>query len=168
MGKLAAFLEKEANRIRAERATKEPETAREWCEAVNQMMELMEGWIRESDPSGLLPIHCYTFGQIERKIGYYETRALRIATGYRECTITPRARWVLGAAAIPGETLADIEGTIEMQHGPFTHYSIHRIMRNGSYQWLMQNEYKIEKRRPWDSYPFTREAFEEAMINILE
>lgn len=167
MGKLATFLEQEAKRLWAESVVKDPEAVREWCETVNQMMELMEGWIRESDPVGLLPIHRYTFNKIEGKLGYYETFALRIAVGYRECCITPWARYVMGAAAIPGETLADIEGTIVMQHGAYTNYRIHRIMRNGAYQWLMQNDYRIDKRRPWDSYPFTREAFEEAMVNVL-
>jgi hypothetical protein len=167
VGKLAAFLEMEANRLCAEGATKDAEAAREWCDAVNQMMELIEGWIRESDPTGLLRIHRYTFSSREPKMGYYETQAVRVVVGNREAIIAPWARYVMGATAIPGETLADIEGTILMQHGVFTHFRIHRIQRNGLYQWLIQNEYRTDKRRPWDSHPFTREAFEEAMVDIL-
>lgn len=167
MGTLATFLEQESQALRAERAVKDAAAVGEWCNAVNEMMALMEEWVRDADPTGLLPIHRYTFSDIEAKLGYYETRALRIAVGYRECVVTPLARYVMGARAIPGETLADIEGTILMRHRAFTNYSIHRIIRNGAYQWLMQNEYAIDERRPWDSYFFTREAFEEALVTML-
>jgi hypothetical protein len=167
MSKLASFLVAEAAQFRAESVTNHPEMASEWREAVTRLIDEMEQWIRESDTNQILRLFRETFCKREVTIGYYEAPSLRVVVGTYDITIAPWARKVLKAVAIPGETPADVEGVVEMRSSYLSRFKLYRIRRNGEYQWLMQNEAKVDKRRPWDSYPFDREAFEIAMISLL-
>jgi hypothetical protein len=168
MGKLAAFLKTRAANLRDEGLTRNEAAAREWCEAVDAILTQMEEWVRAADPDGLLRVRRFTFSHAERNLGYYETPALEIVVGNREVVVCPWARNVAGGAAIPGETVADIDGAINFGSRYCPHYRLCRVKSGEDYRWLVQDRYRIDRKFPWIAYPFDREAFEAALVALLE
>lgn len=167
IGKLAEFLKARATALRDESRTRDEAAAREWREAVDEILTQMEEWVRAADPDALLRVRRFTFSQIERKLGYYETPALEIIAGHECVVICPWARYVAGGAAVPGETVAEIEGAINFGARYSAHYQLCRVKFGEKYRWLIQDRYHIDKKFPWIAAPFDREAFETAMVSLL-
>jgi hypothetical protein len=66
----------------------------EWLGALNQLFDQIRGWLRESDPDGLLDFVPYEVSRTEPVLGTYDAPALKIQLGPAEAHLKPMGREV--------------------------------------------------------------------------
>ncbi len=104
-------------------------------------MNEIRGWLRQSDPDGLLDVESYDVMRTEGSLGSYDAPALKIHLGAVEVDVVPVSREV-PFMAIKGASAAPTEfgGRIDITDGLRT-YNVFRAIRDRSDQWQVRHEH---------------------------
>jgi hypothetical protein len=115
----------------------------EWLGALNRLLEQIRGWLRESDPEGILEFVTYEVQRVEDRLGVYDAAALkmRMKTDYAE--VLPMGRFVpgptsfLNAHAIPAfQPKCDLSGgRVDITNGERRHLLLRSIL-DGQDHWF--------------------------------
>jgi hypothetical protein len=160
LASLKEFLKKQAEEQRTGSAEREA-MLHEWATAVDRLVELLAGWLRESDPEKVLTIEKTKHDIRERGLGSYQASGLRVTLGARVFRIEPVARFSIGS--IEGDTFGTSirSGRVDMTNDELK-YMLYRNVGEGADSWLMADD------RTYRARPLDRGAFEAAVLSMLQ
>jgi hypothetical protein len=132
----------------------------EWLDAIRRLFEEIRGWLRESDPEGLLDVEMYEVARTEPDLGTYEAPALKIHLGAVEVDVVPvsrKAPWtpIKGAVSEPSELL----GRVDITDG-FRKHNVYRETRGGKESWQIRDDHN-------QLMPLDRRRFEQILQDLL-
>ncbi|HVC94763.1 MAG TPA: hypothetical protein VND64_13775 [Pirellulales bacterium] len=114
-----------------------------WLQTLDQLMDLLEAWLQAAESEGLLKIERDKWRVLEERLGVYIAPRLNVVTPRGDTvTITPRARYVVGA-----------EGRVDMECPPKKAIFLHR----GSQGWQIAKLAQMQA--GWSYEPLTEESF---------
>jgi hypothetical protein len=129
----------------------------EWLDAIQRLFEEVRGWLRQSDPEGLLDVETYGLARTEPDLGAYEAPALRIHLGAIEIDLVPVSRKVQfkGSSGAPSELL----GRVDITDG-IRKYNLYRQVRGGNECWQIRDDHN-------QFTPLDRRKFELILQDLL-
>jgi hypothetical protein len=132
----------------------------EWIGAINRLFDQIRGWLRESDPEGLLDIVPYEVSRTEPILGTYDAPALKFQLGPAEAHLKPVGREV-PFRAIRGTTKKRTEfaGRVDITDG-LREYHLFREQHDEGDRWQFPDE------RNQFSY-LNRQEFERILEELL-
>jgi len=112
----------------------------EWLGAIKQLLDQIRGWLRDSDPEGLLDIEPYEVARTEKDLGTYDAPALKIRLGAGEIDVLPMGREIpfMAIRGASGDA-TQFAGRIDITDG-FRKYNLFREVRDGNDRWQIKDE----------------------------
>lgn len=161
MGSLKEFLAEQAEELK-KRPSQAERKREEWVSSVKRLLATICGWLRESDPSGILDIQETTVTLREHGIGSYEAPGLSILLGPREVRVVPIARNVAGATFGPGTIRLEqrIYGRVDLMN-TVERISLYRVENHPADRWILTSEEGYHLR------PLDQANFESAITSLL-
>ncbi len=127
---------------RRARELNQPERLRrrvEWIAALDQLYEQIIGWIRESDPEGILVIERMELERSEPSLGTYAAPALKISLGDAAVRVVPMGRDTHRTFRDDQGCDHRYEGRVDFTDG-LRKYILYRAADDGPPQWLVLDE----------------------------
>ncbi len=130
----------------------------EWIAAVDRLTRQIEGWLRESDPEGVLDLIPVTFDKAEKGLGPYKIDGLQVGVGELSARVVPVARNVVGSPRIMGDG-ARLAGRVDITDG-IKKYVLRRVLKDGSETWEVLDDH-------FGAAPFDRDRLESILQDLL-
>lgn len=171
------FLQRKAEKLQAEIQAGEA-TVDEWRSAIEKLFARIRGWLRESDPDGLIQIEEGQEEVSEPGLGRYRVPRLDLRAFGKWIGIIPKARKTVGKAIPPQKSAPErAEGRVDITD-ELRRYVLYRFRENAEDQWLIDGldqgggflaELPAEPgpMRPIQAKPLDREVFETALMSYL-
>jgi hypothetical protein len=156
---LKEFLQEQAEYLRPQEAAKE-EMKKEWIAAVERLLAQMTVWLKDSDQEKILNLQTKLVERSESALGTYQIPALTIWLGSRVVEVEPVACAVIGPGVHrPGD--GQFRGRVDLLGRP-DRYILYRFVDSQDREsWLMIDD------QTFKSQPFSREAFEAALVSLF-
>jgi hypothetical protein len=156
---LKEFLREQAEYLRPQEAARE-EMKKEWIAVVERLLAQMTDWLKDSDQERILILKTGMIERSEERIGIYQIPTLSIQLGSRLVSVEPVAFNVL-APGIHRPLNGQFRGRVDLR-GELYKYTLYRFVDiSGEETWSMIDD------RTFKSQPFSREAFEEALVSLF-
>lgn len=174
MGKLAEYLDREADQLRDEFRRREVEF-NEWAAAVARLSDQLRQWVTEADAGrGLLTVQGGVRIISRETADEYPVPGLRISLGgqlgRRSVYIGPRARHVPTRIKPPGEPPRRADGVVEMRGGTTPDYYLYRLKGDtpDGDRWFIRGAPLWDADADHDAVePLDRDRFEAALLRVL-
>jgi hypothetical protein len=158
---LEEFLHERAE-IERGRAHEKIAVQKEWIGAVRRLIDQMAAWLRAADTEHLLEVEeeCHKLREID--VGVYTAPVLVIRLESQEARVIPVARMVVGPDLSNGTIRVNRAfGRVDLTDGG-KKFMLFRSQKDPSDRWVIVEDegYTIDK--------FDREAFEKALVSLLE
>lgn len=163
MGKLRELLTAEAERFRTEKS-KRQQTLNEWLGLLNDLFGQIDGWLKASDPGGLLDVTADTMVINDPALGEYKAPIRRIALGDKAVEIIPRARYVVASIRPPGEPPVRAHGLVEIRSRGWPSYNLYQLPGG---HWYIYDLSKNLRESGNDVEPLDAERLEAALASLL-
>lgn len=164
MGKLRELLQAEGARFRAER-DKRKQTLSEWQELLKGLFARVRGWLKDSDPEGLLDVEDDTVTIHDPALGEYEAPVLRITLGRESVDIVPRARYGVAVIQPPNESHTRAQGLVEIKSRGWASHNLFHLPND---RWFIIDASKpMRADEPNAVEPLTAERLEAALASQL-
>ncbi len=153
------FLRQQAEKHRAE-ASAGKATVDEWRSAVERLFAELRGWLKESDPEGIIEVEEGRQDISEPGLGRYHVPRLNLRAFGKWIGIIPKARRTVGTAkpsqkAAPRRAVGRVDITDELRR-----YVLYRLLEDGRETWFIDD---LES----ETKPLDRAAFEQALMSYL-
>jgi hypothetical protein len=153
------FLRDQAEKHQAEVAAGKA-TVDEWRTAIGQLFATLRGWLRESDPQGVIEIEESEHDITEPGLGRYNVPRLDLHAFGKWIGIVPKARKTVGTAkppqkSAPQRAAGRVDITDELRR-----YVLYRFQEDGRDVWMI-DDLETEPR------PLDRPGFEKALMSYL-
>jgi hypothetical protein len=153
------FLRQQAEKHEAE-AQSGKATVEEWRSAVEQLFAHLRGWLRESDPTGIIQIEEGHENLTERGLGRYRIPRLNLQAFGKWIGIIPKARHTVATAQPPQRTAPQrAAGRVDITD-ELRRYVLYRFREDGRDVWLIDDLESGPK-------PLDQDAFERALMSYL-
>jgi hypothetical protein len=156
---LKEFLREQAEKHQAEIRSGQA-TVAEWRAAIERLFAQLHGWLRESDPEGIIEIKEGETEITEQGLGRYRVPRLDLQAFGKWVGIIPKARKTVGTArppqqAAPQRAAGRVDMTDELRR-----FVLYRFQENGREVWLIDDLESEPK-------PLDQVAFERALMSYL-
>lgn len=172
------FLQKQAEKHQAEEMASR-EVVDEWRLALTRLFEQIRGWLRDSDPRGLIEIVEKQEEIREPGLGHYEAPRLDLRAFGKWIGIIPKARKTVGTAKPPQKSAPErAAGRVDITD-ELRRYILYRFKEGGQDQWVIDGldaGYDAQE-KTWpgqaqyvprlSTRPLDQEAFEKAMMSYF-
>jgi len=153
------FLRHEAKRYQSE-ANAGKATVDEWRSAIDQLFARIRGWLKQSDPDGVIEIKQGQQDIREPGLGRYSVPRLDLRVFGKWIGIIPKARKTVETAtppqkSAPQRTAGRVDITDELRR-----YVLYRFQEDGQELWLIDDLESEPK-------PLDQGAFENALMSYL-
>jgi hypothetical protein len=168
MGVLAEFLKEKADEIRAAKPERDRLVA-DWTAAVERLLGLIEQWLRESDPDGLIRSERTTHAFNDEAMGPYSVPGLSLELDGQVVGVVPVARRVVASVVLPGESQPRrAEGRVDLKRYGDTIYVLYRFRDGEADRWYVVHDgvFDTKLNRPVGR-DLTREEFEADLASLF-
>lgn len=172
------FLQEQAEKHQAE-ASVSKATIDDWRTSIERLFEQIRGWLKESDPAGLIEIEGNEQVITEPGLGRYCVPRLDLRAFGKWIGIIPKARRTVGTATPPQKSAPQrAEGRVDITD-ELRRFVLYRFREDGRDVWLidgLERGYE-EADKAWPGTvryeprakprPLDQEAFESALMSYL-
>lgn len=156
------FLQEQAEPLRRE-ATANRERVLAWAESVERLIDQMMAWLRDADPQNFLwvdrrPVDLREEGHPAPHFPRFSR--LTIMLGDRTVFVTPVIGEIVGPGILRPKD-RQLRGRVDLTNGSFGFLLYGFVGPDGEESWTIVDD------RTFESRPFTREAFEAALVSLL-
>jgi hypothetical protein len=160
MKTFSEFLKEQADQIRSRTAGRN-ERQQEWFGAVRRLYDKMYEWLYESDQDHILNKEQRSIEISEPSLGHYRIDAFDIWVGDQFVRVEPVAFDVIGAGVV-GPPDKRPRGRVDIKGASHT-YKLYRFVDDsGREDWYIIDD------RTFEGGPFTREAFDAALVSLFQ
>jgi hypothetical protein len=171
------FLQQQAEKHRAE-AEAGKAVVDEWRNAVEQLLDKIREWLKESDPNGVIETKESEQEIREPGLGYYHVPRLDLRAFGTWIGIIPKARKTVGTAKPPQKNAPErAEGRVDITD-ELLRYVLYRFRQDGRNVWMIDGLGRgydaAEKTWPQVEYvpradpkPLDQETFEKALMSYF-
>lgn len=156
----ADFLREQVAKRKTETAGRE-EIIAEWSAALNDLYAVVRGWLRTSDPDGVLTVEDETWELKEQGLGTYTVPRIDIRGLGHWVGLVPKARYTVATATPPRKSTPErAAGRVDITD-EVRRYILYRFRGEDGDLWLMDDQ-KTPLR------VFDQPAFEAALKSYLQ